>query len=121
VFLSISCFIAGALSCPSGGSGLLASESQKRQIEFVVKYEQQLEGNFLNLTQVGPGTEVRVSRLECPPTTCQRLREMGFCENALVTKIRGGADLVCWVCGTRVALSARLAKQILVEHVDGRS
>jgi hypothetical protein len=39
----------------------------------------------------------------------------------LVTKIRGGADLVCWVCGTRVALSARLAKQILVEHVDGRS
>jgi Fe2+ transport system protein FeoA len=46
---------------------------------------------------------------------------MGFCENALVTKIRGGADLVCWVCGTRVALSARLAKQILVEHVDGKS
>ena len=46
---------------------------------------------------------------------------MGFCENALVTKIRGGADLVCWVCGARVALSARLAKQILVEHVDGRS
>ncbi len=79
------------------------------------------DGHDLNLTQIGAGTEVRVSRLECPPQTCQRLREMGFCENALVTKIRGGADLVCWVCGTRVALSARLAKQILVEHVDGRS
>ncbi|MFM8653354.1 MAG: ferrous iron transport protein A, partial [Verrucomicrobiota bacterium] len=52
---------------------------------------------------------------------CQRLREMGFCENALVKKIRGGADLVCWVCGTRVALSARLARQILVETVDGNS
>ena len=77
--------------------------------------------NTLNLSDVGAGAEVRVSRLECAPTTCQRLREMGFCENALVTKIRGGADLVCWVCGTRVALSARLAKQILVEHVDGRS
>ena len=79
------------------------------------------DGHDLNLTQIGAGTEVRVSRLECPPQTCQRLREMGFCENALVTKIRGGADLVCWVCGARVALSARLAKQILVEHVDGRS
>ena len=79
------------------------------------------EGHSLNLTLGGAGTEVRVSRLECPPQTCQRLREMGFCDNAIVTKIRGGADLVCWVCGTRVALSARLAKQILVEHVDGRS
>lgn len=103
------------------GSGLLATESQKGQIYLVETHEIKGEGNGLNLTQVGAGTEVRVSRLECPPQTCQRLREMGFCENALVTKIRGGADLVCWVCGTRVALSARLAKQILVEHVDGRS
>ena len=79
------------------------------------------DGHDLNLTQIGAGTEGRVSRLECPPQTGQRLRGMGFCGNALVTKIRGGADLVCWVCGTRVALSARLAKQILVEHVDGRS
>ncbi|NCW27208.1 MAG: ferrous iron transport protein A [Verrucomicrobia bacterium] len=75
----------------------------------------------VDLTQVGSGAEVRVRSLECAPGTCQRLREMGFCENALVRKIRGGADLVCWVCGTRVALSARLARQILVEHVDGRS
>jgi ferrous iron transport protein A len=79
------------------------------------------EADSLNLTQVGSGDEVRVRHLACSPSTCQRLREMGFCENALVTKIRGGADLVCWVCGTRVALSARLAKQILVEHVDGKS
>ncbi|NBS66134.1 MAG: hypothetical protein EBT33_17635 [Betaproteobacteria bacterium] len=48
----------------------------------------------MDLTQVGAGREVRVSRLECAPGTCQRLREMGFCENALVRKIRGGADLV---------------------------
>ena len=84
------------------------------------------KGNLKNhptvdLTQVGSGDQVRVRRLDCAPSTCERLREMGFCENAVVKKIRGGADLVCWVCGTRVALSARLAKQILVEHVDGRS
>ena len=79
------------------------------------------EGDSMDLTQVVSGDEVRVRNLNCAPNTCQRLREMGFCENALVTKIRGGADLVCWVCGTRVALSARLAKQILVEHVDGKS
>lgn len=103
------------------GSGLLATQSQKGQIHLVETHEVKGDGHDLNLTQIGAGTEVRVSRLECPPQTCQRLREMGFCENALVTKIRGGADLVCWVCGTRVALSARLAKQILVEHVDGRS
>jgi ferrous iron transport protein A len=104
-----------------GGQDYLQLSLKRGKFIFVDTYGQQMEGNFLNLTQVGPGTEVRVSRLECPPTTCQRLREMGFCENALVTKIRGGADLVCWVCGTRVALSARLAKQIVVEHVDGRS
>ena len=71
----------------------------------------------IDLTQVVAGKQVRVSRLDCAPGTCQRLREMGFCENALVRKIRGGADLVCWVCGARVALSARLARQILVETV----
>ena len=103
------------------GAGLLATESQKEQIGVVESHAHRFIGGALNLTQVGPGTEVRVSRLECAPNTCQRLREMGFCENAVVKKIRGGADLVCWVCGTRVALSARLAKQILVEHVDGRS
>ena len=79
------------------------------------------EMKAIDLTQVGAGKEVRVSRLDCAPGTCQRLREMGFCENAVVKKIRGGADLVCWVCGTRVALSARLARQILVETVDGNS
>jgi Fe2+ transport system protein FeoA len=48
----------------------------------------------IDLTQVGPGKQVRVSRLDCAPGTCQRLREMGFCENALVRKIRGGAERI---------------------------
>jgi len=92
-----------------------------RQSFSVETSQNHLGAASLDLTQVSSGDEVRVRHLACSPTTCQRLREMGFCENALVTKIRGGADLVCWVCGTRVALSARLAKQILVEHVDGKS
>ena len=90
-----------------------------RQAQNCLKRDEEMK--TVDLTQVGAGREVRVSRLECAPGTCQRLREMGFCENAVVKKIRGGADLVCWVCGTRVALSARLARQILVETVDGNS
>jgi len=46
---------------------------------------------------------------------CQRVREMGFGEAALVTKISGTTTSLCLVNGTRLALNHRAAMSILVE------
>ena len=44
-----------------------------------------------------------------------RLRELGFCEAAKVKKISGKTTVMCEVCGTKLALSAELARLIHVQ------
>ena len=62
------------------------------------------------------GQNVRVVRLAEHPM-CQRLCEMGFCENACIKKVAHGGALICHVCGVRVAISAKLAELIFVQEV----
>ena len=61
--------------------------------------------------------KLRLVVLQAKPAQCQRLREMGFCESAEIIKLSQGAALVCQVCGTRLALSKDLAKDIWIEPV----
>lgn len=67
------------------------------------------------LFHVSTGLRCRVVALKGCQGTCHRLREMGFCENALVTKISKGGSTVCNVCGSRVALDRKLAMSVVVE------
>jgi ferrous iron transport protein A len=69
----------------------------------------------LPLHLLSEGAQARVCALNGNPEICQRLREMGFCESAIITKISGRHTLLCHVCGARIALSAQMAKFILVE------
>lgn len=54
---------------------------------------------------------------------CDRLREIGFCESMEVRKLSGGRNLVCTVCGTRLAVSRDLAENVMVKPVvaNGRN
>lgn len=70
------------------------------------------------LGDVEVGSRVRVKELRAEPVVCQRLREMGFCEFAEVCKVLEGGAIICWICDGKVALSKRLAKNIVVEHVS---
>ncbi len=63
------------------------------------------------------GQDVRVVRLEAEHGLCQRLSEMGFCENACIKKLSQGGALLCCVCGVRVAISAKLAEKIVVQEI----
>lgn len=63
------------------------------------------------------GRDVRVIRLEAAEGVCQRLCEMGFCENACIKKLAHGGALLCCVCGVRVAISAKLAELIVVQEI----
>lgn len=69
----------------------------------------------MTLNQVGVGCDVTIRVLSGPG--CDRLRDLGFCEQLQVRKLSGGRNLICSVCGTRLAISRELAEQVLVAPV----
>lgn len=63
------------------------------------------------------GKRVRVCRLDGEPGMCNRLREMGFCEEAEVSVVRNNGPVICLVCGSKVGMSSQLAESIHVDDV----
>ena len=68
--------------------------------------------SVMTLNQVGVGCDVTIRQLSGPG--CDRLRDLGFCEQLQVRKLAGGRNLICSVCGTRMAISRELAEQVVV-------
>ena len=58
------------------------------------------------------GCDFHIRMLEGP--ACEQLRRLGFCEQLQVRKLANGRNLVCSLCGTRLALSRELASQVYV-------
>jgi len=77
--------------------------------------------NLSPLCQLPAGSTGRVCELTGDDSFCQRVREMGFGEAALVTKISGSSTSLCLVNGTRIALNHRAAMSILVEQLPALS
>jgi ferrous iron transport protein A len=75
----------------------------------------------LPLCQLPTGSSGRVCALNGEPSFCQRVREMGFGENAFVTKVGGSGPFICVVNGSRLALSHDAAAQILIEPIGLRA
>jgi ferrous iron transport protein A len=73
------------------------------------------------LCQLPAGALGRVQRLSGDAKFCQRVREMGFGEDSLITKVSGTQTILCQVNGTRIALNHDAARKILVEQVDDGS
>ena len=71
------------------------------------------------LSDLPEGASGRVAELSGHSEYSQRLREIGFCESAIVQKIAGQHMMICQLCGTRVALSDAAAKNILVDLING--
>jgi ferrous iron transport protein A len=69
------------------------------------------------LTALPIGASGRVCELSGQAEFCQRLREMGVCESAVIEKISGSGTLLCQLCNTRIALSGRAARHIVVEII----
>ena len=70
----------------------------------------------LSLDQAAVGCSFQVKALEGPE--CRQLREIGFCEEMRIRKLSNGSNLLCAVCGTRLAVSRHLAKQVQVTPVS---
>jgi ferrous iron transport protein A len=68
--------------------------------------------SLLSLSQAKVGCDFRIKFLNGP--ACEQLRKLGFCETLQVRKLADGRNLICSVCGTRLALSRELASQVMV-------
>ncbi|MDP1581645.1 MAG: FeoA family protein [Candidatus Didemnitutus sp.] len=69
------------------------------------------------LCQLPAGTTGRICELRGDESFCQRIREMGFGEAGLVTKISGSTTSLCLINGTRIALNHAAAMNILVQRL----
>lgn len=65
-----------------------------------------------SLSQARVGCDLLIRSLEGPG--CEQLRSLGFCETMRVRKLSDGRNLICSVCGTRLAVSQELAEQVKV-------
>jgi len=73
------------------------------------------------LSDLPEGASGRVAGLNGKAESSQRLREMGFCESAVVQKIAGQHLMICQLCGTRVALNDDTARNIIVDLINDGS
>ena len=69
----------------------------------------------MTLNQAGVGCDMQIRVLSGPG--CDRLRDLGFCEQLQVRKLAHGRNLICSVCGTKMAISKDLADQVIVEPI----
>lgn len=72
------------------------------------------------LSQVQPGTKVRVKHLTAPPEAVRRLREMGLREEQQIQLLTQNTSVICKVCNMRLGLSPDLADTIIVEPLSAK-
>lgn len=65
------------------------------------------------LSKAKAGCPLRICALQ--GEACRRLREIGFCEQMEISKLSNGRNMICSMCGTRLAVSRKLGEQVLVE------
>ena len=74
-----------------------------------------MKSTTTSLTKIPDGRFVRIDRLQSEPDICFRLREMGFCENAIIRMVvNGEGNLICEVCNTRIGINHSIALDIIV-------
>lgn len=71
----------------------------------------------LTLRTAPVGCPLIVRELRADSAACLRLRELGFCEAARISKLTDQGNLICQVCGVRIALNGRLGDLVIVEPV----
>ncbi|MDF1737766.1 MAG: FeoA domain-containing protein [Verrucomicrobiales bacterium] len=69
-----------------------------------------------SLSQAQVGCDFQIKVIEGPG--CDQLRKLGFCETLQVRKLADGRNLICNVCGTRMAVSKELAEQVKVTPLE---
>ena len=72
----------------------------------------QNEIDSVTLAQANVGCRLLIQTVQ--GKSCKQLMKMGFCEKMEVLKHSNGRNMVCTVCGVKMALNKKLADQVLV-------
>jgi Fe2+ transport system protein FeoA len=71
----------------------------------------------VSLNQAATGCDLQVELVA--GENCGQLRDLGFCEQMRLRKITNrGRNLICSICGSRLAISNHLAEQIQVRQLS---
>ena len=89
----------------------------KQVDELVSNWADERDCSLCPLNQVKAGVAVRIKQLCASPEMASRLREIGFGEEQIIKLITSQANIICLVCNARMAISAQLARAILVEPI----
>ncbi len=81
------------------------------------KHECVCGANSQKLSDASTGSKFQIECLSGEEGSCQRLREMGFCESSVVEKIADSGALICKVCDSKVVISKKLAENIIVKDI----
>ena len=87
-----------------------------RKIDSFVEQDEQI-GNpseWLHLNEIEPGHCAMVAKVEAGVAEIDRLKSMGVCVGRRLVLVRAGDPLILKVLGTRIGLSERLAKEVMV-------
>lgn len=69
----------------------------------------------MTLAEVPAGCRVRIHNLGPQADVSFRLREMGFCENAIIRCVmKGNGNVICEISNTRIGLGNQIADTIMV-------
>lgn len=70
---------------------------------------------LVSLSEAEIGCDFQIRSVSGPG--CEQLRNLGFCESLRVRKLSEGRNLLCAVCGSRIAVSSELAEQVKVAPI----
>lgn len=73
---------------------------------------------LVRLNSLSPGFCGMVSKIDSPDADSERLKAMGVCIGRKVEVVKPGDPLIIRVLGSRLGLSARLAREVHVEVCD---
>jgi len=73
------------------------------------------QGLSFTLANAPLGRPVRIREIKSHSNVSVRLRELGFCENAVIRCLnRGNGNVICEVCNNRLGINNLLASTISV-------
>ncbi|NWK57163.1 ferrous iron transport protein A [Verrucomicrobiaceae bacterium N1E253] len=84
------------------------------RVEMIADIASELKvDSAMTLSQAQAGCMLRICKLE--GKGCRRLREIGLCEEMQICKLSNGRNMLCSMCGTKLAVSRKLGEQVMVE------
>ena len=70
------------------------------------------------LSRARGGVALRIKRLCASPPMQARLREIGLCEERIISPLTNHTNYICQICNSGLAISESLARLILVEPLQ---